>query len=63
MAMPTEPNQVLYDQLAHLDGEISKAEEQMRNTAPLSEYRRLIELLNRLRTERNEIQAKLESAT
>ena len=59
--MPTEPPQDLSAKVAHLDGEIAKAEAQMLETAPLSEYRRLIELLNRLRTERNEIQAKLEA--
>jgi hypothetical protein len=59
--MPTDDHQPLSDQLADLDGQIATAEAQMRETAPLSEYRRLIELLNGLRAQRNEIQTRLDA--
>jgi hypothetical protein len=60
--MSTDPGQPLVDELARVNFEIDKAEAQMRETAPLSEYRRLIEQLNELRARRSEIEAKLKGA-
>jgi hypothetical protein len=62
MTMSTDPGQPLVDELARVNGEIDKFEAQMRETAPLSEYRRLIEQLNDLRTRRDEIGAKLKGS-
>ena len=60
--MSIDPRQALRDELSQIEGEIDKAEAQMRETAPLSEYRRLIGALNQLRARRDEIAAKLNAA-